>query len=332
MITRRVFVGALAATGAGVLTPLCGFAQQQGKVWRVGFLSQRHMEFVDTDYYYGPFTEGMRELGYVVGKNLIIEWRSAEGKNERLAELAAGLVRLRLDVLLAAGGQASSAAQKATTAIPIVMIYMADPVGLGLVKSLARPGGNSTGLSNIVTELLPKRLEMLHSMTPKVTRVAVLMSPASATSNLALHNVQAAAQKLGVKILPFEADTPQGIAEAFAAMARQNAGVLIVSPNSFFQQQNNQIVELAAKHRLPSMGAYAEYAEAGGLMSYGQNLRENSRRAATYVDKIFKGANPGDLPVEQPMKFDMLINLKTAKALSLTVPPTIMVQATKVIE
>ena len=329
MITRRKIVLAL---GAGALAPLASFAQQQGKVWRIGFLSLRHLDLVDADSNYGPFTQGMRELGYVVGKNLVIEWRSAEGSSGRLPELAAELARLKVDALVTAGTSAAQAAQKATTAIPIVMINVTDPVAIGLVKSLARPGGNSTALLNMNSELDPKRLEMLRGMAPKVTRVAVLVNPTNASHALGLKNIQAAAQKLGVKILPVEASTPQEIANGFAAMARQNAGALIVLREGLFQQQKSQIVELAAKQRLPSIGGYSEYVEAGGLMSYGNNIRENYRRAATYVDKIFKGANPGDLPVEQPTTFKLFINRKTANALGLKIPNSLLAQTTKVIE
>lgn len=307
-------------------------AQQPGKVWRVGFLAYRHVDFVDADYVYGPFTQGMRELGYVVGKNLVIEWRSAEGRTERLPELAAELVRLKVDVLATQGTPPALAAQKATTAIPIVMISVGDPVGNGLVKSLARPGGNSTGLSIMSAELGPKLLQMLREMVPKVTRVAVLVNPANTANIVLLKNVEAAALTLSVKLLPVAATTAQEITNGFAAMVRMNTGALIVQVDGLFQQQKNQIVGLAAKQRLPSIGGYSEYVEAGGLMSYGQNLREIYRRAATYVDKIVKGSKPSDLPVEQPTKFDMAVNLKTAKALGLTVPPVIMVQATKVIE
>ena len=330
MITRRKLVIAL---GAGALaSPLSSLAQPATRVWRVGFLAYRHMDFVDSDYVYGPFTQGMRELGYVEGKNLLIEWRSAEGKSERLPELAADLVRLKVDVLAAGGTPAAQAAQKATTTIPIVMISVGDPVGTGLVKSLARPGGNSTGLSNMTADLAPKLLEMLRAMVPKVTRVAVLVNPSNASHALGLKDVQAAAQKFGVKILPIEARTPQEIANGFATMARQNVGALIVSMDAFIMQQKNQIVELAAKQRLPSISGYGDYVEAGGLMSYGQNLRENNKRAAAYIDKIFKGAKPGDLPVEQPMTFELFINRKTANALGLKISNTMLVQATKVIE
>ena len=337
MIARRKVIIALGASAflsplSSLVFPLSSFAQPAAKVWRVGFLSQRHMDFVDADYIYGPFTQGMRELGYVVGKNLVIEWRSAEGKSERLPELAAELVRLKVDVLAIQGTPASLAAQKATTAIPIVMISVADPVGSGLVKSLARPGGNSTGLSNMNADLVPKLLEMLRGMAPKVTRVAVLVNPSDPGNSLGLKNVQAAAQKVGVKIQPVEASTPQEIANGFAVMVRQSAGALIVLRNPFFQQQKNQIVELATKQRLPSIGGYGEYVEAGGLISYGQNIRENYRRAATYIDKIFKGANPGDIPVEQPTLFELVINRKTAKALGLTIPYSLQISATKIIE
>ena len=330
MITRRKIVLTL---GAGALiSPLSSFAQPAAKVWRIGFLAQSRVDFVDADFIYGPFTQGMRELGYVVGKNLVIEWRSAEGKSERLPELAAELVRLKVDVLAASGTLPSLAAQKATTTIPIVMISLGDPIGSGLVKSLARPGGNSTGLSIMTTDLGPKLLEMLRGMVPKVTRVAVLSNPSNVTNTSGLKNVQAAAQKVGVKIQPVEAGTPQEIANGFAAMARQNTGALIVQRDPLFQQQKNRIVELAAKQRLPSIGSYSEYVEAGGLMSYGQNIRYNFKRAAAYVDKIFKGANPGDIPVEQPTTFELFINRKTANALGLKISNSMLVQATKVIE
>ena len=330
MITRRRVVLAL---GAGALAaPFASFAQQQSKIWRVGFLAQRHVDFVDADFSYGPFTRGMRELGYVVGKNLVIEWRSAEGKSERLPELAAELVRLKLDVLAASGTPAALAAQKATTAIPIVMISVADPVGSNLVKSFARPGGNSTGLSNMGFELGPKQLEMLLEMVPKNSRVASFMNPANAVSVLVIKNTQIAAQKLGVKLQTVEASTPQEIATGFTEMVRQNVKALIVPSEALFLQQKIQIVELATKHRLASIAGYADYVEAGGLMSYGQNLGENFKRAAIFVDKIFKGAKAGELPVEQPTRFEMVLNLKTAKALGLKVPHSILILATKVIE
>ena len=328
MKRRRLLV----SLAAGAIAPLASLAQAPGKVWRVGFLSVRHLDFVDSDSYYGPFTQGMRELGYVVGKNLVIEWRSAEGDASRLPELATELVRLKLDILVTAGTPASRAAQKATTTIPIVMISVADPVGSNLVKSFARPGGNSTGLSNMGFELGPKQLEMLLEMVPKNSRVASFMNPANPVSVLVLKNTQVAAQKLGVKLQTVEASTPQEIATGFTEMVRQNVKALIVPSEALFLQQKIQIVELATKHRLASIAGYADYVEAGGLMSYGQNLGENFKRAAIFVDKIFKGAKPGELPVEQPTTFELFVNLKTAKALGIKIPQTILVRADRVIE
>ncbi len=290
------------------------------------------MELADSDYYYGPFMQGMRELGYIEGKNLVMEWRSAEGKSERLPALAADLVQLKVDVMATAGTPATQAAQKASSTIPIVMITVANPLGDGLVKTLARPGGNSTGLANLATDLGPKLLEMLRGMVPKLSRVAVLINPGNSSITALLKNVEAAAQKLGVKVMPVEASSPPEIVNAFSTMAREKAGAVIVPQEALFQQQKNQIVELAAKHRLPSIGAYSEYVEAGGLISYGQNIRENFHRGATYVDKILKGARPGDIPMEQPTKFELFINSKTARALGLTIPYSLRISADKVIE
>jgi putative ABC transport system substrate-binding protein len=308
-----------------------GLFAQQAKVWRVGFLSQRHVDFVDSDGIYGPFTQGMRELGYVLGKNLAIEWRSSE-RTERLPELAAELVRLNLDILVTQGTPASHAAQNATNALPIVMINVGDPVGAGLVKSLARPGGNSTGLSINTAELGPKLLELLRDMAPKATRVAVLVNPSNASTSLGLQNIRAVAQKAGVEILPIEARTPKEIENGFAAMARLSAEALIVSREALFTNQKTQVVELAAKQHLPAIGTYGEFVTAGGLMSYGQNIQENYRRAATYVDRIFKGAKPGAMAIEQPTKFELVINVKTAKALGISVPQSMLVRADRIIE
>jgi putative ABC transport system substrate-binding protein len=330
MNNRRKLLHALGV--CALAGPIFASAQQQGKVWRVGFLAVGRVDLVDSDYTYGPLTQGLRELGYVIGKNLVIEWRSADGKYERLPELAAELVRLKVDVLAVNGTPASHAAQKATTSIPILMVNVADPVGAGLVNSLARPGGNRTGLSNMINELGPKILEMLRAIKPNVARIVVLWNPPNTSNVLMLKDIQAAAQKLGVIVHPIEASTAAAIASAFAMMARQNAEALVVLRDPFFQQERNQIVALAAKQGLPSIGTYAEFVEAGGLLAYGANLGEINRRAATYIDKILKGAKPGDLPVEQPMRFDLVVNLKTAKALGFTMPPEIMVQATRVIE
>ena len=262
----------------------------------------------------------MRELGYVEGKNLVIEWRFADGKIERLPDLAAELVRLKVDVIVTAGTPATSAAQKATTTVPIVIANQGDPVGSGFVASLARPGGNITGLSNVNVDVVPKQLEMLLGMVPKLSHVAVLVNPDNSAHASILKNVQAAARSAGVKIMSVEARSAQDIDNAFSMMTRQNARAVIVAHALFNNQQWRQIAELAAKHRLPSISARVEFVEAGGLMSYGQNLADQFRLAATYVDKIFKGAKPADLPVQQSTKFELVINRKTAKALGLTIP------------
>ena len=328
MNNRRKIVFALGASALGL--PLTAYAQT--KVWRVGFLFQRHLYLNDSDWAYGPFTQGMRELGFVEGKNLVIEWRSAEGKAELLPGLAAELVRLNVDVLAASGTPATVAAQKATTTIPIVMVAVSDPVGDGLIKSLARPGGNTTGTSATFTDLVAKLLEMLFDLVPKLSRVAILMNPSNIGQAAMLKNIQTAAQKFGAKILPVEARTPSEIEQAFSKMVREKAGAAIVLQESLFQQQKSQIVELAAKHRLPTVAMYREYVEAGGLMSYGANLRNIYWRAATYVDKILKGAKPGDIPVEQPTTFELFVNGKTAKALGLKIPQSLLISADKVIE
>jgi len=330
MNTRRKL---LASLGVSLLaTPFGSFAQQQGKIWRVGFLAGRHVDFLDSDYNYGPFRQGMRELGYVEGKNLVIEWRSAEGKNERLPGLATELVNLKVDVIVTAGTPATSAAQKATTTISIVMGSVADPVANGFVKSLSQPAGNITGLSNMSGDVSPKQIEMLLDMVPKLSRVALLVNPTNAANLKSLEIVRAAGQKLGVTILRADARTPQEIDNAFSWIRQQNAGALMMWTEPLFLQQKGQIAELAAKHRLPAMGGDRIYSEAGVLMSYGPNIADQYRRAATYVDKILKGAKPADLPVEQPTKFELVINRKTAKALGLTIPQSLLISADKVIE
>lgn len=315
---------------AGVCAaPFFSLAQQQAKVWRIGFLSTRSRPAsLDADFY-GGFPRGMRELGYSEGKNVVFEWRFADGDAEKLSGLAAELVLLKVDVIVTAGTQATSAAQKATPTIPIVMGAAADPVGSGLVASLARPGGNITGLSNLSGDLRPKQLEMLLAVMPRLARVAVLINPSDQAT---IPNLRTAAQKTNVRILPAEARTPLEIENVFSRMAQEKAGAVIVTLNPLFVQQRRQIVELAARNRLPSISPNREFAEAGGLMSYGQNQADSYRRAAVYVDKILKGANPGDLPVEQPTTLELFINRGTAKALGITIPQSILVRADKVIE
>ena len=327
-MNSRDAVLALVALAAA---PLVSHAQQQGKMWRVGFLAPRRRPVsIDADFL-GAFPRGMRELGYVEGKNLVIEWRFANGEFEPLSDLAAELVRLKVDVLVSGSSQAISALQKATATIPIVMATSGDPIGSGFVKSLARPGGNVTGLSNLTSDIGIKQLELLLSMVPKLSRVAVLVNPVNPSLATFLKYVQAEAQRVGVEVLTMEARTPQEIENAFPIMAQGNAKAVIVGIDGLFIQQYRQIAELAAKHRLPSASSIREYVEAGGLMSYGPNLAEQLRRAATYVDKIFKGAKPGELPVEQSAKFELLINAKTAKALGLTIPSELLLRADRII-
>ena len=330
MKARRSLVLALGVTL--VVAPLSPFAQQQSKIWRIGFLSSRRRPaLLDSDYY-GAFPQRMRELGYVEGKNLTIEWRFANGEYERLPGMAAELVQLKVDAIMALGPPGVIAAQKATTAIPVVMVVSVDPVGAGFVKSLARPGGNITGLSNLAGDLSPKHLELLLTIAPKLSRIAILVNPANAAHATVRTNVQAAAQQAGVRILVVEAHTPQEIESAFLKVTREHAGAVIVTLDPFLIQEVRQIAEQATKHRLPSIFAFREGAEAGGLLSYGQNQVDIYRRAAGYVDKIFKGARPADLPVEQPTTLELVVNGKTARALGLTIPQSLLLRSNMVIE
>jgi putative ABC transport system substrate-binding protein len=328
---RRDTILALVALGTAAGTRVA-LAQQQGKVWHVGFLSLQTRSDSLISQYNDAFLKGMRGLGYVEGKNLVVEWRFADGKSERLPDMAAELVQLKVDVIVAVASPAIGAAQKATTTIPIVMATTGDPVGSGFVKSLARPGGNITGLSNMGGDIGPKQFDLLRSVVPKLSRVAVLVSPTSTTYRAISESVQVAAQKTNVKTLVIEASTPQEIENAFSAMTRDNADAVLVGAAPFFTIQRLQIAELALKYRLPSVFGNRAIVEAGGLMSYAQNFVENYPRAATYVDKILKGAKPADLPVEQPTQFDLVVNLKTAKVLGITIPQSILLRADAVIE
>ena len=319
------------AFGAGAVTGSFRANAQQDKVWRVGILATRNRPgLLDADAF-GQFMRGMRELGYIEGKNLQVEFRWAEGKYERLSGLAAELVELKVDVIVAAGAQDIDAARKATSTIPIVMATSPDPVISGFAKTLAHPGGNITGLTNFTVDISPKLFEMLQSMVPKLSRLAVMMNPVNSSHAGVLQSVESAAQKAGVKVLPVEARSAVEIERAFSTMAQAKAGGVLVPRDGFYIQQLDQIAKLATKHRLPSISGYRQYVEAGGLMSYGQNAGESFRRAATYVDKILKGAKPGDLPIEQPTTFELYINGKTAKALGLTIPQSLRISADKVL-
>jgi putative ABC transport system substrate-binding protein len=324
--TRRKLLLALGT--CALAAPFACFAQQQRpKVARIGLLEPAS----SSAKWREALIAGLRELGLVEGKNILIEDRGAEGKYERLPGLAAELVQLKVDVIVAAAS-AIRAAQQATTSIPIVMVRTADPVGSGYVASLSRPGRNITGLSNINVDVMSKYLELLRVAVPKLSRVAVLVNPTNPNHPNNLKRIQATEKTNSVTISPAQAATSSEIEAVFAAMKQVRAGALIVLLDSFFYAQARQIAELAVQHRLPTMFWTREPVESGALMSYGQNVAEHYYRAATYVDKILKGAKPGDLPVEQPTKIELVINLKTAKAIGLTIPQQLLLQADKVIE
>ncbi len=328
MNNRRKLVIALGASA--LAASLRSFAQQQAKVPRIGFLGATSA--ADYEKEMGAMRAGLRELGYTEGKNIDFESRWAEGKYDQLPALAAELVRLKVELIVTRGTPATRAAQEATTAIPIVMVSVGDPVGGGFVQSMARPGGNITGFTPSAGDISAKLLEMLLSMAPKLSRVAVLMNPGNSIHTRVLQTVQAAAQRTNAKILPVEARTAPEIEKAFSTMTREKAGAVIVPRDALLIQQARKIAELAAKNRLLSISSFQEFVDAGGLMSYGSDNVDTFRRAATYVDKILKGAKPGDLPVDQPTRFELIINGKTAKALGLKIPQSLLISAGKVIE
>ena len=328
-VRRRRF---LITAGALLAAPLAAEAQQAAKIARIGYLA-----FNLAASPHGPeaFRQGLRDLGYVEGRNLVIEYRDAEGKFERLPALAAELVALKVDVILAPSTVAALAAKQATRTLPIVFAAAGDPVSSGLVSSLARPGGNVTGLSSLAPELVGKGLELLTQAVPGVSRIAVLWQPGAAgdhTPQGMLKEAEVAARALGVRLQFVEARGPADIDRVFSDMTRAHAGALTVLPSNMFLREHRRLVDLAAKNRLPAVYPWREAVEAGGLMSYGANQPDLFRRAATYVDKILKGAKPGDLPVEQPTKFELVINLKTAKALGLTIPQSVLARADEVIQ
>ncbi len=328
-MNRRSFIGTLA--GGLLAAPLVAEAQPAGKIYRIGYLSAGAP--TSNPLVIAAFQQGLRDLGWVEGQNIDIEYRWAAGRFDRLPDLAADLVHLKVDVIIAAPTPAALAAKNATGTVPIVAVSLTHPVELGLVGSLARPGGNVTGLSySVGADIFGKDLELLKEVVPRVRRVAVLSNPDSPAQPLTVRNVKDAARSLGLQLQLLEARGPEGFDGAFAAMAREHVGALLVVQDPAFIPHRARLVDLAAKNRLPSIFTQREDAEAGGLMSYGPSLSDLYRRAGTYVDKILKGANPGDLPVEQPTKFELVINLKTAKALGLTIPPSLLQRADQVIE
>jgi ABC-type uncharacterized transport system substrate-binding protein len=329
-VRRRAFLYGATAVLAG---PLAGEAQQVGKVPRVGHLSLVAGSDPQVQRALDVFRQALRELGYVEGQSIAFEYRWADGKSERLPDLATELVRLKVDVIVTTGGVPSAqAAQRATKAIPIVATGTVDPVAAGLVASLARPGGNITGPAYIPEQLVGKGLELLKEVVPNVTRVAVLWNPNNPGNTHQLRAAEAAAATLGMRLQPVEVRGLGEIDRAFVTMTRERAGALLVLLDSIFYSQRKTIADLAAKNRLPAVYGHNVHAEAGGLMAYTANRFEVSRRTAIYVDKILKGAKPGDLPIEQPTTFELTINLKTAKALGLTIPPSLLARADQVIE
>jgi len=327
---RRTFIHTVA--GGLAIARSAASAQQAAKVPRIGFLSGN---LASGPHMTDGFRQGMRDLGYVEGRNFVLEFRDAEGKLERLPALAADLVALKVDVIMVGGTLAALAAKQATTTIPIVFASAVDPVADGLVTSLARPGGNVTGLSALAPELAGKRLELLKQAVPGVGRVAVLWQPGGLgerTVNDIRREADLAARALGLQLQFFEARGPADFDRAFSDMANARASAITPLGGTMFLIERRRLVDLAAKNRLPAVYGLREYVDAGGLMSYGPNNVDLFRRAATYVDKILKGAKPGDLPVEQPTKFELVINLKTAKALGITIPQSVLGRADEVIQ
>jgi putative tryptophan/tyrosine transport system substrate-binding protein len=326
---RREFIALL---GVAALTwPLAAGAQQAGKVYRIGYLeggsstaSSNRIE---------AFRQGLRKLGWVEGQSIVIDYRFAEGRFDRLPDLAAELVRLKVDIIVAVAALPAAATKNVTATIPIVMIGVTEPVGQGLVASLARPGGNVTGVSfSAGLEIFGKRLELLKQIVPEVRRVAILSNSDNPNQPSVIKDVRAAAGSLGVELQLLDARGPAEFDGAFTAMTKERVGSLLVVGDPVFFLHRTRLVDLAAKSRLPTTYSIREYVDVGGLLSYGPSLSDLWRSAATYVDKILKGAKPADLPVEQPTKFELVVNLKTAKALGLTIPATLLARADEVIE
>jgi putative tryptophan/tyrosine transport system substrate-binding protein len=325
-VHRRAFVRTLAL---GLLAaPLAAGAQQAEKVWRIGLLSPESLQPGLLE----EFRDELRKLGYVEGKNVVIEVRHAEGKTERLPALADELVQRRVDVILAVNTSAVQAAKKATTTIPIVMTRVADPVRTGLVSSIARPGGNITGVSFMIEELAVKRLQLLKEIIPSISRVALLWYTGNLGGAAIAKELEVASAELGIHLLRLPVQGPGDFPRAVEAASRDRAEALLLVDDAVITRHRGPIVNLAAKHRLPVTSQYKAVTEAGGLIAYGSSTAPMHRRAAQYVDKILKGAKPADLPVEQPTEFELVINMKTAKALGLTIPPSLLQRADQVIE
>lgn len=303
-------------------------AQAAGKVPLVGVIGER----TPPDPFLDAFRQGLRERGYVEGRSILIEYRSVHGVLARAPDYAAELLRLKVDILVVGGTVAAQSAKARTATVPIVFTLSGDPVGSGLVDSLARPGGNATGLTNLISELPRKQLELLKTAAPQLSRVTLLYNPANPSAILALKGAREAARALGLELQFLEVRQSNELERAFSALTAWRAGAVLAVSDPVFGNVLVQLSALAVTNRLPAMYASREFAKAGGLIAYGPNFSDNYRRAATYVDRILKGANPADLPVEQPTKFDLVINAKTAKALGLTIPPSLLLQVTEFIE
>lgn len=304
-------------------------AQQPPKVPRIGYLSANSLS--STSVLVEALRQGLRELGYTEGRNVVIEWRSAEGKFDRLPDLAAELVGLRVDVIFAAAAPSITAARQATKIIPIVFEMLADPVSAGFVSSLAKPGGNLTGLAGLAPELSGKRLELLKEIVPRLNRVAILGNPSNPNFRPVLKETETAASALGLQLQVLQVKEPVNLQSAFAAMTKARAEALSIIPDPMLVGEQKGIIDLAAKGRLPVIYGTSGVVDAGGLIAYAPSQSEMFKRAATYIDKILKGAKPADLPVEQPKKFELIINLKAAKQIGLTIPPNVLARADRVI-
>ena len=327
-MNRRAFTTLLG--GAAVVWPIAARAQQAGKVHRIGVLETISTTLNVANFY--ALREGLRQLGYAEGQNLVIEYRSADGRDDRFPGLARELLALKVDVIVTRGTPAAKAVKNATSTVPVVMMASGDPVGVGLVTSLARPGGNITGLSAIVGELSPKRLELIKEIVPGLARIAVLANTSNDAVRRDWARIETAARSLGVQSQLLDLRESDALGPTFDDASARRADALVVVIDAITQVNQQRIVDLAMKHRLPAIYSSREFVDAGGLISYGVSYPDLYRRAATYVDKILKGTKPADLPVVQPTKFELVINLKTAKALGIEVPPSLLALADGVIE
>jgi len=328
-MNRRAFFGA-----TGLLTTLLAsfaWAQSPSRVYRIGYLASAPVG-APTDALMAAFLSRLQELGYAEGQNLVVERRTAEGRNERYPALAIELVNLNVDVIIAPGTAAVLGAKEATSTIPIVTVVAGDPVGSGLIASFARPGGNVTGMSSAGGELTAKQLELIKEVVPRLSRIAVLWNPTTALHVTLIKELEVAARTLRVRLHPVDVRTPQDLDNAFRAIAKERPGALIPLDDTLMFQERRRISDFALRHRMPTASFQRYYTEAGILLSYGPSFADLFRRAATYVDRILKGARPADLPVEQPTKFELVINLKTAKTLGLKIPPSLLQRADQIIE